>query len=49
MLRARWWHFWGQVWLIRARRHELRARRVLAVADRLKKKAEEFFQRMGGR
>jgi hypothetical protein len=45
-LMARLWWFLGQACLVRARRHELRA-------GVLKKKAEEFFQRIarhqGGR
>jgi hypothetical protein len=39
-MRARLFWFLGQVWLVRARRAELSAMRF-------KKKAEEFFQRMG--
>lgn len=38
---ARVWWFMGQIWLVRARRHELKA-------FALKKKAEEFFRRIGG-
>lgn len=40
-MRARFWWVVGQLWLVRARRHELAARR-------LKVRAEEFFQRIGG-
>ena len=36
---ARLWWFLGQLWLVRARRSEMKA-------GRLKKKAEEFFRRI---
>ena len=38
MMAARLWWVLGSLWLVRARRRELKAMR-------LKKKAEEFFQR----
>ena len=49
---ARFWWVMGQLWLVRARRAELRGRvammRAETRAGALKKKAEEFFQRIGG-
>ncbi|MDN5789034.1 hypothetical protein [Pseudorhodobacter sp.] len=55
-VRRRFWWVMGQLWLIRARRCELRALRCddlarglaqFKAAERLKKKAEEFFRRIG--